>query len=423
MHLDHDTQAVLLLTTYFGNSGGAASKPLGPKEWGRFATWLNSRGNRPGQLLDDRQNGLLDEWSDPKITGERLTGLLDRGSALAMALEKWERAGLWIVTRADSAYPARLKRRLRELAPPVLFGFGNKELLDRGGIAVVGSRNVTDDGRIFAAELGRKTALAGCPIVSGGARGVDETAMLGALEHEGQAVGILANDLIRQASSSKYRKYLRSNDLVLVSPFKPDGRFQVGNAMARNKYIYCAADTAVVVACEEGSGGTWSGGTEALRNEWVPVWVLDDPDQGAGNLALLNKGAYRLNPTDFQIETLDSRCPPSARNAESKTTEGETGQSLTEARPENLLNKSQASGKSIFNAFLAEIEPLLRAESARPELVAERLGLNPTQTKTWLKEAEKLDRVVVEEKRPLKYRWNDHQESQGSLFEKIQDSH
>jgi len=150
---------------------------------------------------------------------------------------------------------------------------------------------------------------------------------------------------------------------------------------------------------------------------------MDDPNQGTGNEALLGKGAHCLNPADFQIDTLDLHSPQSNEPAGPKEAEEGTGNALTELSPANSLEESHAPGKSIFDAFLAEIEPILRTEPATPALVAELLSLNPTQTKTWLKQAEKLDRVVVNGSRPLKYRWNDHQGSQGSLFEKFQDSH
>ena len=431
MQLEHDTQAVLLLTAYFGDGDGTQHKPLAPKEWGTFATWLNARGGRPGQLLDQAHGDLLDDWVDEKITRERIDALLRRGSALAMACEKWERAGLWIMTRADKDYPTRLKRRLRELAPPVLFGCGNRELLDRGGIAVVGSRNVTDEGRKFAADLGRQTALSGRLIISGGARGVDEAAMLGALENDGQAIGILANDLIRQASSGTYRKYLRRRDLVLVSPFKPDGRFQVGNAMARNKYIYCTADAAVVVACEEGKGGTWSGATEALRRDWVPVWVLGDPDPTSGNAILAAKGAHRLDPADYRIDSLETS-PSGALDAPDDEPSkdrvgldpagaypaGVEGSSAVEHKDHRPASESPPlqSGQSIFEAFLSELEPVLRAQAESPKTIAEKFGLELTQTKKWLERAEELGRITVEKKRPLTYRWNDGQGNQGALF-------
>jgi hypothetical protein len=64
-------------------------------------------------------------------------------------------------------------------------------------------------------------------------------------------------------------------NLVLVSPFNPEAGFDVGNAMARNKYIYCLSDAAIVVATSKGSGGTWSGATENLKRNWAPLWVLN----------------------------------------------------------------------------------------------------------------------------------------------------
>ena len=62
--------------------------------------------------------------------------------------------------------------------------------------------------------------------MSGGARGVDETAMLASLEAEGTALGVLANDLLKAAISGKWRKYLKINQLVLVSTYYPEAHFQ-----------------------------------------------------------------------------------------------------------------------------------------------------------------------------------------------------
>jgi len=46
---------------------------------------------------------------------------------------------------ADASYPKRLKTRLKEDAPPVLYGCGDVALLENGGLAVVGSRHVDDE--------------------------------------------------------------------------------------------------------------------------------------------------------------------------------------------------------------------------------------------------------------------------------------
>jgi len=84
-----------------------------------------------------------------------------------------------------------LKKRLRRDSPAVLFGCGNKALLNGGGLAVIGSRNATKQDLAYSRGLGELAASNGYSIVSGGARGVDEASMLGALE------GVKAGGLTR----------------------------------------------------------------------------------------------------------------------------------------------------------------------------------------------------------------------------------
>ena len=120
-------------------------------------------------------------------------------------------------------------------------------LLGRGGIAVVRSRDADQEDIAFTENLGDSAAKQGYSVVSGAARGVDESAMLGALKNEGTANGVMADSLLRAATSAKFRKYLLAGDLVLITPFNPEAGFNVGNAMSRNRYIYCLADAAVVV--------------------------------------------------------------------------------------------------------------------------------------------------------------------------------
>ena len=83
--------------------------------------------------------------------------------------------------------------------------------------------------------------------------------MLGALQSEGTSIGVMANNLLRASTFEKYREHLRSGNLILVSPFSPEAGFNVGNAMSRNKCIYCLSDAAVAVNSEPQKGGTWYG--------------------------------------------------------------------------------------------------------------------------------------------------------------------
>ena len=75
---------------------------------------------------------------------------------MSIVLEKWSRAGIWILTRSDSYYPQKLKKRLGQLSPPILFGAGNKKLLNKPGIAVIGSRNISDGDIKHSEEIGKR---------------------------------------------------------------------------------------------------------------------------------------------------------------------------------------------------------------------------------------------------------------------------
>lgn len=312
MRTDPQAQAVLLLTVQLPKAAAGDPRPLSATEWGRFALWLKERKLAPEALLAGDPAALLADSAgatDPAVTGERLRTLLGRGAALALALERWQRAGLWVLIRSDTQYPERLKKRLKTDAPAVLFGCGNRDLLQQGGIAVVGSRDAGEDDLAFTARLAGQVAAQGASIVSGGARGVDEAAMLGALEAGGTVVGVLADSLLRSATSAKYRKGLMGNHLALVSPFNPEAGFDVGNAMARNRSIYCLADAAVVIAAGREKGGTWNGAIETLRHGWVPLWIKSSRDAGSGNAELVRRGARWLPPGEPEVAALTQPAP------------------------------------------------------------------------------------------------------------------
>jgi len=90
-------------------------------------------------------------------------------------------------------------------------------------------------------------------------------------------------------------------NLVLLSPFNPEASFDAGNAMARNKYIYCLADAGIVVAADKENGAL-----ENLKHGWVPLWVKEHPDPNSGNAALVQQGARWLPAGDLVVESLVS---------------------------------------------------------------------------------------------------------------------
>jgi predicted Rossmann fold nucleotide-binding protein DprA/Smf involved in DNA uptake len=288
--ITENAKAILLLCGRFSENEQGGASPLTVKEYDDVATWLQSKSWWPSDLLKEENREALNDAFAP-VQPDRMKSLLARGAAMALAIEKWTNKGLWVLCRSDQDYPQRLKQHLKRNAPPILYGVGERELLSKGGLAVVGSRNVDADGQSFARDLGERAAESGLQLVSGAARGVDETAMHGAFSAGGSVVGVMADSLLRSAVSGKYREGIRDGQLVLVSTCNPEAGFNVGNAMGRNKYIYALADYAVVVSADHRQGGTWAGAEEELKREsGKPVFVRTGADVPKGNSELIKLG-------------------------------------------------------------------------------------------------------------------------------------
>ena len=231
--------------------------------------------------------------------------MFDRSAALALAVEKLDHSGIWTVTGVGRTYPERLRSRLRDATPVVLHGVGEMSPLDTDGLAVVGSRNVSEEGSEVARAIARMAVKSGMPVISGAARGVDRDAMNSAFDEGGHVVGVLADSLQRAVAKPGMRKGVSRGQICLVTPFAPDVAFSVGNAMARNKMIYGLARCTVVVASDQDTGGTWAGAVEALKNGYgrVASWV--GAGSGPGNKALVDQGALELTDLSHGEVLLD----------------------------------------------------------------------------------------------------------------------
>jgi len=290
--LSPNTQAILLLTApLLAGRSTQTADVLKPSEYKKLAKYLLRIGSEPADLLAP-EAGRIRESCHGIVDKDRIKRLLDRGFLLGQVVERWQTRAIWVVSRADAAYPRRLKDRLKEDSPAVLYGCGAKQLLNTGGLAVVGSRNVEEKLIKLTQGVGRLAAKAGQTLISGGARGVDQAAMQGASEAGGKVVGVLADSLERSALKREHRKFLMHDQLVLVSPYDPSAKFNVGHAMQRNKLIYALADAALVMNADLGTGGTWAGAVEQLEKlRFVRVYVRSTGPESEGLNALRTKGA------------------------------------------------------------------------------------------------------------------------------------
>ena len=429
MSLSPNTQAILLLTApLIVGHVETSSDLLTLGEYKRLARFLRDKQRQPADLLAPEAQTLLAECQH-LIDSDRLKSLLARGFLLSQAIERWQTRAIWVVSRADSEYPRRIKARLKNDSPPVLYACGDTAILDSGGLAVVGSRHVDDALVEYTEAIGRITAKAKHTIVSGGARGIDQAAMRGALESGGEVVGVLADSLERAALNREHRNFLMDGQLVLISPYDPSAGFNVGHAMQRNKLIYALADAALVVSSDYQKGGTWAGAVEQLEKlRLVPVYVRSNGETSKSLEALRCKGALPWpNPEtpEALAEALAIQASPKKDTFEQDELSfsvREESNHAYEIPPSSLPSDDFLAPTSLespltpADALFAKVRELLETMTTpkTDSEVATDLKVSKGQAKEWLQRL--VDEGVLEKlSRPVRYR---SVSSQALLFDR-----
>ncbi len=216
----------------------------------------------------EAQRGLLKAFGEPEaifkaglnalcgvikpVLAERLL-TLDVAAEIAAALEWAEAAGNSILTLGDDGYPTAL---LDCADPPSLIYLkGRAELLNRQGLAIVGSRNPTPQGEADAFAFAQTLAAAGLSIVSGLALGIDAAAHRGALSGQGVTVAVIGTgaDRVYPAGNRELARAI-CNRGAIVSEFPLGTPPLPANFPRRNRLIAGLSQGCLVVEAAARSG-------------------------------------------------------------------------------------------------------------------------------------------------------------------------
>jgi predicted Rossmann fold nucleotide-binding protein DprA/Smf involved in DNA uptake len=415
-----NTQAILLLTApLIAGRGEASHDLLTLGEYNKLARILREKQKQPADLIGPDAQDLIELCAQP-FGRARLDALLGRGFLLSQAVERWNARAIWVISRADSSYPKRLKTRLKEDAPPLLYGCGEIGLLEKGGLAVVGSRHVDDELISFTENVGRLAAKAHRTIISGGAKGIDRAAMHGALLADGEVAGVMADSLERAVLARDNREPLMEARLVLVSPYDPAAGFNVGHAMQRNKVIYALADAGLVVTSDFEKGGTWTGAIEQLeRLHFVPLFVRNGANAGRGNAALIHHGG-RPWPNPENAAELGQMLATAMESVAAEPKQEALSFALREqpisytsqlkpVEPVNVVAEESkiisSPAEELFKIASEILRRELKAASLTEAEIMTLLDITKPQTKDWLVRLVKDGMVAkVKKTKPVQYR-------------------
>ena len=190
------------------------------------------------------------------VAGDRADLLFDFDPA-----ESVDRSMAWaaqpgqhIVTLADAEYP----KALLEIADPpcLLYVRGNPGLLEKRGLAVVGSRNATPQGVQTAENFAKALAGKGLAIISGLALGIDAAAHRGALAAGGETIAVIGTgaDRLYPARNRELALAIAEHGAI-VSEFPLGTPAIAANFPRRNRIISGLSRGVLVVeaALESGS--------------------------------------------------------------------------------------------------------------------------------------------------------------------------
>jgi DNA processing protein len=256
---------------------------------------------------------LLQLYGDAKTALENIVELSLKGgrqkpisifskTAAEKEIEQLAKIGARLITYKDNDYPYLLKHIPD--APPVITVLGNPKLLSRKSVAVVGARNSSGNGILFAERIAKALGEQGYNVVSGLARGIDTAAHKAAL-----ATGTIAviaggiEHIYPPENEDLYRKIAEEGAIIAELPIGSVPRAQ--HFPQRNRIISGISLATIVVEANLKSGSLI---TARLANEQnrevfaVPGFPLDPRAQGTNRL--IKQGAQLIESIDDLLESL-----------------------------------------------------------------------------------------------------------------------
>lgn len=235
--------------------------------------------------------------------------LKDAVSAAQRSIDATKRSGIGITTYYDDDFPVSLRETINEegkLDPPmVLYYKGDLSITKMPGLAIIGTREVTDFGAKAGLFLAQEFAKRGFCIVSGLAIGCDTIGHQGALAVGGKTIAFLAHglDKIYPPENTELAQQIVDNGGLLLSEYPIGMSVNRYNLVARDR-LQAGMSLATLVIQTGEQGGTMHAANTTLEAQ-KPLYTIkfqhpeqNEHEKSLGNSLLVKKGAKFISGSD-----------------------------------------------------------------------------------------------------------------------------
>lgn len=169
-----------------------------------------------------------------------------------------------IISQQDDIYPNSL--RLTADAPAFLYCRGNIDLLNSKSIAVIGTREPSEHGKLIGERVTKWFVEQGWVIVSGLARGIDTIAHQTCLANNGKTIAIYGNHLnkVYPAENKNLVQEILDSDGLLISEYDYHNEGRPSQFVERDR-IQAGLSTGVVLVQSDLTGGSMHASKAILK--------------------------------------------------------------------------------------------------------------------------------------------------------------
>ena len=204
-----------------------------------------------------------------------------------------------IIEYSNNTYPERL--RDIKSPPSRLYVYGNPEILNEIGIAVIGSRNNTQYGEKMCKKFVKKLVEYNINIISGLAYGIDSIAHKTCLKNSGKTIAVLPSGLgnIYPPQHKELVEEIVKNGGAVISEYENNVKADYKKFLERNRIVAGLGIGSLVV--EGGARSGTSVTAKYTKENGNPVFCIPsslENIKGKGTNKLIQNGSYLVTDVE-----------------------------------------------------------------------------------------------------------------------------